>query len=97
MSEHDKIFNMYSFVKTIKERDDPEFVKERYKEYHMMQKQRLAVNFCKNLLGIKMTDISKICKEEKDSIVNCLEVKFLSKDQDYFGKRSTIYLDLHQY
>ena len=97
MSELDKIFNMYYFVKTIKPRDDPDFQKNRYNEYHLMLKQRSAVGFCKNLLGIKMTDISKISNEEKDSIINCLETKFLSKDQNYFGNRSTIYLDLHNY
>ena len=97
MSEFDKIFNMYSFVKTMKNRDDPVFIQERYFEYNLMQKQRTAVTLCKNLLGIKMTDISKINEEEKNSIVSCLETKFLNNDPNYFGNRSIIYLDLHDY
>jgi hypothetical protein len=97
MSANEKILNMYSFVKTMKTREDPQFVKDRFYEYQLMQKQRTAVGFCKNLLGIKMTDITRISQEEKDSIVNCLETKFLSKDPNYFGNRSTVYLDLHEY
>jgi hypothetical protein len=78
-------------------RDNEEFIKDRYWEHQLMQKQRSAVGLCKDLLGIKMTDISRISQEEKGSIVNCLETKFLSKDPNYFGNRSTIYLDLHNY
>ena len=97
MSANERILNMYSFVKTMKPRDDPQFMKDRFYEHQLMLKQRTAVGFCKNLLGIKMTDITRISQEEKDSIVNCLETKFLSKDPNYFGNRSTIYLDLHDY
>lgn len=97
MSSNDRILNMYSFVKTMKSREDQEFIRDRFYEYNLMQKQRTAVGLCKNLLGIKMTDITRISQDEKTSIINCLETKFLSKDPNYFGNRSTIYLDLHEY
>lgn len=93
----DKIFNMYSFVKTMRPRTDATFIKERLWEYELTSRQRAAVGLCKNLLGIKLNDISRITQDEKDGIVNCLETKFLSKDQNYFGNRGTIYLDLHDY
>ena len=88
------ILNVYPFVNTMKKRDDPEFIKQRLEEHNLISNQRNAVQFCKELQGIKTSNIGKIQQDEKDNIVACLNEYFVSKNNDYFGKRDIIYLDL---
>jgi len=88
------VLNIYPFVNTLKSRDDPEFIKARLFEHNLMSNQRSAVSFCKNLNGIKTSNIGKISQEDKDNIVTCMNDYFVEKDPNYFGKRDVIYLDL---
>ena len=54
----DKILNEYSFVRTLRERTNPEFIKDRFWESNLMANQRSAVKFCKELNGIKTSNVS---------------------------------------
>lgn len=90
------IINMYPFVRAEKERSDPEFISKRLNEYQLMKKQRGAVSFCKNMIGMRTINISSITNEEKELIEKCLYKNFLEKEPDYFGKRDTIFLDLFE-
>jgi hypothetical protein len=92
-----EILNLYSFVKTEKNKSDQEYVEQRLWEYNLMRKQRNAVSFCKKLTVIKLNDLSQITNEDKERIEGCLRENFLSKDPNYFGRRDTIFLDLHNY
>jgi hypothetical protein len=89
--------NFYSFVRIESDKNDPSYIEARQKEHSIMTNQRNAVTFCKNVLAINTYDLSKIGNEEKEAIENCLRENFLYKNPNYFGKRDTIYLDLHNY
>jgi len=88
------LLNIYPFVKTQKSRDDPTFIRDRISEYNLMSNQRTAVQFCKSLHGIKHSNISKLNQTDKDNITQCLIDNYISHDQNYFGKRDVIFLDL---
>lgn len=92
-----KLMNLYPFVKTVDEKVSVQYLGQRKWELDLMVKQRKAVTFCRNYLAITTTDLSKLTNIEKESVENCLKDNFLDQDPDYFGKRDTIFLDLHNY
>jgi hypothetical protein len=92
-----KIVNMYTFVKTDKERTNPEFITQRIFEHNLMLKQRNAISFCKKALDIKTTNLASLTNEDKEGFEQCLYENFLKENPDYFGKRNIIFLDLHEY
>lgn len=91
------LLNMYAFVKTENDRNNPDYVKQRLWEVNLMKKQRMAVKFCKDQCGIKTTELPKITDENKVDIEKCLTENFLKDNPDFFGQRDTIFLDLHEY
>lgn len=92
-----KVLNLYSFVKTEKERTNSEYINQRLAEHQLTCKLRSAVSFCKTSVGIRTNNLSKLSNEEKEAVESCLTENFLKDDPNYFGERDTIFLDLNEY
>jgi hypothetical protein len=90
------IINQYSFIRTALDRSSDEFVKQRLWEHNLMKRQRAAVSFCKKVNGINTVNISKLTNDDKSVLEGCLKDNFLKRDNDYFGRREHIYLDLFE-
>lgn len=84
----------FSFV-DVKDRNNHEFRRVRAEEEGLVSTLRNAVRFCKKENGIHSKDLSKLGSSERESIENCLNENFLSRDPHYFGRRDVIYLDLY--
>ena len=95
MSEN-LIDSLYPFVK-INSQNNPSFRRLREQEILLNNRLRAAVTSCKNNLGIKTNNLGHISEEEKLSIETCLQNNYLKGDQDYFGKRDSIFIDLNNY
>lgn len=92
-----KVLNLYSFVKTAEKKTTDSYITQRLWEHNLMVKQRNAVSYCKKVVSINTSDLSRITNEEKESIEKCLIDNFLNRDPNYFGERDTIFLDLNNY
>ena len=89
------MLNVYPFVNTVKDKNNHEFIKQRLIETELMSRQRNAVQYCKKSLGIKTFNITKIDREDKTDIENCLHENFLKSNPKYFGNRDVVFLDLY--
>jgi len=65
------------------------------KEDEIIDKVRSAVAYCKGQTKISSNDISKVSLLDKEKIELCLYENFLKDNQNYFGERDTIFIDLH--
>lgn len=75
--------------------NSPEYHNEISVEKNINSRIRSASKFCMKSLGIKVKDITKILPEEKSAIEFCLKENFLEIDNNYFGNRDYIFIDLH--
>ena len=88
--------SLYPFVK-VNSPTDPIYQKLRNEEIILNRRIRYAVSNCKNSLGIKTNNLAHISLEEKTSIETCLQKNYLDKNNSYFGKRDSIFIDLNSY
>lgn len=85
----------YPFVDSKLCRKSKEFYNKRVEEEAIIQKIRDATNFCKKETELLGTELANMTFDDKFKMEQCLVDNFLSKDMNYFGKRDTIFIDMH--
>ncbi len=88
--------SLYPFVNVTSPNEET-YRKLRNQEIILNSRIRYAVANCKNNLGIKTNNLGGITLEEKTAIETCLQKNYLEKDNSYFGKRDSIFIDLNSY
>lgn len=89
------ITSKYPFVETKLCRNSKEFYKNRLAEEEIIGKIRNATLFCKKETELLGTELANMNADDKLKMEQCLNDNFLSKDVNYFGKRDTIFIDMH--
>lgn len=84
----------YPFAETELSRNNEKFLELRKKEEEITGKIRNATRLCLSQNHIYSRDITSLSKDDKIKVESCLQ-GFVEKDANYFGKRQTIFIDLH--